>query len=947
MLKRIVIVLLGVSTLFAVIVLPANAQVADGFLLDRQGQRLAASARTEEDRKKAEGKFQATEYYEKSSEIKRRNNWPWGAVNKYLQRVVAFLKKAGGKETLDESFFEALRIGHTEMVRKLLAKGVNGNELDQYGQVPLETAAENGSMEMVKLLLDNGADLKKRNRYGRTALDASYTTAMLHGHEEIARLFLDMGVNVNAIGPAGRTAFQCAMSCSPQFVKMLVERGADVNAKTDDGKTALMYAARSGKVETTRFLLDKGADVNAKANDGDTALMALGETLGSLRQDAFEDYLEVVKLLLDKGVDINAKDTHRLRGGFTPIIHFSAVGWPEGVKLLLENGADVNATLKDGSNALFWALSGDTGVGVHCLQILGKLKLPGRWQSHEEKVPDKRRFETAKLLITHGINVNAKLERDGSTALIWAAFLGDVELVRLLLEKGAEVNVRLTDGLTPLLCAMTGSWRNGIHKSLGSRFEVNVLERNRPPAEKFSDRRMEMVKLLLDHGADVNALPAKGTTALMWAINRGQAEMVQLLLERGADPNAKLRDGSTLLQSAALLGCAEVVKLLIEHGARATLAAAALSGLNNEVRRLLDQGSDVNARDTKGRTAFMECARRGNLDTARLLIDRGADPSARDERGWTAFMEAMWNNRLDMATLLLERGVDPNVADDSGWTPLMQAAWKGLPEAVNLLLTKGVDVNAKDPYGKTPLMRAVEMGNREVGLLLLDKGADVKTATADGCTLVMIAAERRDVDMTRLLRERGAAMTLVAAALLGDKKEIQRIIADAEKNGTRIDGPGALLTAVREGRGEVVTLLLDKCPGIDLKQSYGGTALLDAVKDGNTGIAKALLDKGANVNAADSVDATALHHAVSVENPALVRMLLAKGAYVDAMAGGGDTPLIQAIRKGNGEIVKALLEKDPSLKPSGWSNSALEMARIYGRAEIVELLMAHVLAQND
>ena len=140
---------------------------------------------------------------------------------------------------------------------EMLLRRCNG--IDAYGQTFLEVAAKNGSMEMVKLLVDNKADLKKKNRYGQPAMEAAFTTAMLHGREQVARYFLDVGADVNAMGPGGRTALLCAVQCSPEFVKLILDKGANVNGKCRDGQTAVMAAVRSGKVETTRMLLDRGA----------------------------------------------------------------------------------------------------------------------------------------------------------------------------------------------------------------------------------------------------------------------------------------------------------------------------------------------------------------------------------------------------------------------------------------------------------------------------------------------------------------------------------------------------------------------------------------------------------------------------------------------------------------------------------------------------------------
>ena len=241
-------------------------------------------------------------------------------------------------------------------------------------------------------------------------------------------------------------------------------------------------------------------------------------------------------------------------------------------------------------------------------------------------------------------------------------------------------------------------------------------------------------------------------------------------------------------------------------------------------------------------------ARRGGyLETARLLLEKGADVHVKDERGWTALHEALWKGHLDIIALLLDKGADPNTVDGSGWSPLIQAAWKGQRDAVNLLVTKDADIHTKDAFGKTAFMRAIETGHTGIAKLLLQKGADVNAAEADGWTPVMAAATRQDSDSVRLLQEHGAGMTVAAAVLLGDERELQRLVAEAAKSRAQIpDAPLALLIATKNGREDMARLLLDMCSDIDVKSECGVTALLSAIRNKHPGIAKALLEKGAN-----------------------------------------------------------------------------------------------------
>ncbi len=239
---------------------------------------------------------------------------------------------------------------------------------------------------------------------------------------------------------------------------------------------------------------------------------------------------------------------------------------------------------------------------------------------------------------------------------------------------------------------------------------------------------LEVMRLLLDAGADPNAKNHRNATALVWASSN--IEAVRLLLDRGADPNARSVEGRSPLMIASVQP-----------------SGADLMAL------LLDKGADPNAKDLVGRTTLMNAASAGSVESLRLLLAKGANPNVRMENGSTALLDAARSRNFATVKLLIDKGADVNARTKRGASALDIAASWGSTDIVKLLLDNGARVDTQDDRGYTPLMYATysESMPTEVVKMLLAKGADAK-ATGEGETALSLAAKRGDTEITRLLR---------------------------------------------------------------------------------------------------------------------------------------------------------------------------------------------------
>ncbi len=263
-------------------------------------------------------------------------------------------------------------------------------------------AAYQGQVGDIERLLREGADINARELGdGATPL----IVATQREHVPVVRLLLSRGANVNAHDDRGQTALMYVSN--DDIARLLIQRGADINAKGDDGAAMLMRAAGEGRVEVVRVLLSRGAAVDATDARGWTPLMAAID----------QGFPEVARVLIQKRAGVNAQDDR----GWTPLIHAASAKDKGTLKLLLEKGANPNIKNKTGYAALMYA-SDDP--------------------------------EISKILLAKGADVDVRGEEDDVTPLVKASVEGQYRVVEVLLNQKADVNARDRDGKTALHWAL-------------------------------------------------------------------------------------------------------------------------------------------------------------------------------------------------------------------------------------------------------------------------------------------------------------------------------------------------------------------------------------------------------------------------------------------------------------------------------------------------------------
>ncbi len=420
----------------------------------------------------------------------------------------------------------------------------------------------------------------------------------------------------NSRGPKGVPQLMVGAVRGPlKQVNDLINLGAGVNVLSDHQDSPLSYAVYcdQDKPEVVDTLLRHGASIEAQNNVQDTALITA----------CYGSYTESLRRLIKHGANINARNEL----GETGLICAAQRGDVSEMELLLNAGADTSVTNHAGLTAWDYAL--DSAISLRA----------------------------ARTFLAEGAKAENSPAGERSN-LMKVVIRGNVEVARLLIDSGADVNRFGDMGRSPLSCAIASGVAN-------------------------------MVELLIQKGARTDGPNASGDTPLFYACKYDQPQFCKLLIKKGADVNHKNRRSETALMSACAARSVPVTTILLTAGAhvneadsdgRAALIYAARSGSLPCVNVLLKSGADVNHRDLQGRTASIYSAGSGDTHTLERLLAVGGDISCRGDNGIEAIRQALY------IPLIEYRSIKPNLG--------------GIGDVVALLMKQSPSVLANhDQFG--------------------------------------------------------------------------------------------------------------------------------------------------------------------------------------------------------------------------------------------------------
>ena len=474
-----------------------------------------------------------------------------------------------------------------------------------------------------------------------------------------------------------------------------------------------------------------------------------------------------------------------------------------------------------------------------------------------------------------------------------AANTGRVDIVNTVItDNDCDVNEDY-HGLRPLDLAINGQHLDIVKILIDNGAQIGYLgsDRYSPLFRAILTKNLAFVEAILDADPSLNRDLHVINSPLHFAVSsRAPLAIIEKLIDAGFDANAPGRDGESCLTAACRNTDIETVRYFLDKTTVIEDAAA-------------------------GSLPLIAAAQSGRIETVKLLLDKGCSVDLRDEQQCTALHKAAGRGSADIVSLLLAHGSDADVVDAKGMTPVICALSPHTDNAVDViapLLDAGCDVDARDANGNTALCLAAEQGNAECVTLMLGHGANADVCGADDQLPIRHALANGHID--------------VAEKLVHHTSDFS-------------DAGWLLRVAVRNDSCDLVDILLTQSRQFDTDEN-GCTPLFQACIDGRTRIVRKLLDGGIDVNHRNNAGLTALFEATRRGHADIVNLLIAAGADMNARDRFGNNPFVYAVLEGKSDVVEAFIESGSDVN-EGYQNgyTPLFFACEKGWKNIVRILI--------
>jgi ankyrin repeat protein len=876
-------------------------------------------------------------------------------------------------DTWAYALHDAMRCRQYHVVQYLVETcGVDVNKKTSHAEPLMHQAAYANNVNLMKWLVKNGANLFQRCVLNQTPL---HIAARQYSFE-LFRWLVEVASKTNEV----HTNPSVLISTQHLCIEYLVHRNYDVNADRGDGFTPLHFAASNNNVGVFKFLVQHGADINVIYYD---ELNTRERGLGLSLLHSACNSLEIIKELVDLGLDINART----------FMHQSVLNLAaeradnvDTVQWLLEKGLPLDDVLVE---AWSWLLEMDYDEEDAMLMLVLKqmsdtgkdinMLIKGETLLHTAVIC----LQAVKVLLAHKADINARRTKDCSTPLICSLKKEDDDsfsdfsdqssnaeprvpvsellVAQYLLSRGADVNLKTNAGETALYRAMVHRNVDVIRQLVELGADVNAVTQEGVSVliqgiSETSD--LEIIKLIVKAGADVNHLDSQDKSAVNIAGTEKHWDIVRYLVENGADAGHKPRHGNPVICDALKTGNLELVTWLINHDALVNVLEnfemPLLHGckwFKNEcdkyelIKLLVSCGVTLDELNDNGESILHTCINNikivdfllENCNNVRFIATYDEDNDVIYEvevhfvnyengSSRTALHilcadshDSDSQNKIQIVRKLIKHGANVNTSDYSGVTPLHMAVGDPIhTDVARFLVSKGANINAKDKDCNSVLHCTV---NGELAMWLCEQGADINTKT------------KKDVSVLQAMIQ-----TLPKQTSNANIVNVLRSQMTCEDTRASLDSVQSVLYARKIC---FIQYLIDNVTDVNEQDNSGISAIHYAAVKDNVTVMQMLVQRGADLLSKTKNGNTVLQYAVAMDSMAAISYILCNMEQDLVMVENNinNTPLHTAVHLNNVDIVRMFLKHDVDLNYdlTAFIQLAYDMKSVY----IAKIFMDH------
>ncbi|GHV13533.1 hypothetical protein AGMMS49938_08250 [Fibrobacterales bacterium] len=727
-------------------------------------------------------------------------------------------------------------------------------------------------------------------------------------------------------------------------VKNLIERGADVSMVVEGWrrKSLLHIAAEGDYFELAETLLRNGLSVNSRDHNSKTPLHI------AARKNA----VQTAEVLLKYGATLQVQSV----SSKTPLHIAAKNNCVEMVRLLIEQGAVLDVFDYKKRSPLTVAVERGAFVVLQELLAAGaSVHLQSeelKWSPlhYAAKIGDVNIID---LLLQNEADLDP-LDEDGNTPLHIAARFGKEKAVKFLLLKKASVKSSGKKGISPLHEATAGNHPETIEALLPSiNIDIKDDDGNTPIhyAAMFSAEKS--APFLLSKGANANSANGWGQTALHIAAKNSNLKIIAYLIKNGTVLEQADLAKRTPLHIAANLGVLETVVFLLKCGANVNavdivkntpLHYAASANFPKVAEELLLKNADIDSVNTDKLTPLGSALENDSRDTAKLLLSKGAT-SYPNAQGHSLLHIAAIKNHAEMLKFLLEKNKFCDILDNEFNTPIMLAIVGGSFDAFFVLYKNGANIKQVGSNGESLLHIAAKHNRLNIAECVLNGGVSIEVRDKNGKTPLHIALENNNFEMLRFLSARGALLSvtdnagnsLMHSAAHSENTLLAEFILQKAHNGSDVADTTAKIVDVKNKLGVTPLMFAAQYDCLETAKLLLANGASVSVRDDRSEIK---VDSGAKLGEKNGGGWTPIHYAVAWNRGRILEFLQTKGVDINEKDFDDWTPLYIAVWKGHFEIVKQLVTFDAKIDlqtSGGWT--ALHCAAAWNRPEIAEFLI--------